>query len=361
MTTNIIYGAGVYGEIFLKELESNNINIDYIIDEYTKKESICNKDIKRLKEVSIKDAIIYISITSPMAEVKVITLLKELGCEKIFSFTQTLNLFPKLIENCVNYTKTWYSEDINKMINTKKISELKLLLSDKKSINLLDKIVRFRKYLKAEDYPLADLEAQYFPSDIDLFSHLSKIRFVDGGAFIGDTIPESIKGFHNANKEIDYIASFEPDKSNIFKLSEEIEKQKAKYNDINFFLFSSGLWSENTILEFSNDCGSASSIVNTINTNTIHIQVVSLDQILIGSNPNYIKMDIEGAEKNAIEGMSKIITSQSPVLAICLYHKPEDLWELPLLINKLNKNYNMYLRIYGSMGLELVLYCVPKD
>lgn len=59
--------------------------------------------------------------------------------------------------------------------------------------------------------------------------------------------------------------------------------------------------------------------------------------------------------------MKNIIKNQSPSLAICLYHKPQDLWDLPLLINEINPNYNMYLRIYGSMGLELVLYCVNKD
>ena len=72
-------------------------------------------------------------------------------------------------------------------------------------------------------------------------------------------------------------------------------------------------------------------------------------------------MDIEGSEKEAILGAKSLISEYSPVLAICLYHKPQDIWELPLLINDINSNYNMYLRIYGSMGLELVLYCVPKN
>jgi len=44
-------------------------------------------------------------------------------------------------------------------------------------------------------------------------------------------------------------------------------------------------------------------------------------------------------------GMKKIIQEQSSSLAICLYHKPQDLWELPLLINGINPNYDMHLRI----------------
>ncbi len=122
-----------------------------------------------------------------------------------------------------------------------------------------------------------------------------------------------------------------------------------------------GIWSSNSILSFSNNSQSSSSLVRDVSEDKIQIMTVSLDDTLIGLNPNYIKLDIEGAERDAILGMKKIIQEQSPSLAICLYHKPQDLWELPLLINEINPNYDMYLRIYGSMGLETVLYCVPRD
>jgi len=358
---NVIYGAGIYANIFCKEMENNNIQVEYFIDEYTELKSLSNKKIKRLKDVSFDDIIIYISITSPMAEIEVQQTLKELGTKKVYTFIETLNLFPNLIPTCVKFTKTWHTDDLSKMIQMDKIKEFKSLLNDKKSIDLLDTIVEFRKNLIPENYPNPELEPQYFPSDINLFAHLDKIKFVDGGAYIGDTIVESIVGFENANKNIDYIASFEPDQANIKKLSEEVKKQKELYPDINFLIFSSGLWSSNEILEFSDNSGSSSSLVHIISENTIKIQTVELDKTLIGASPNYIKMDIEGAEKMAILGAKETIGEYSPVLAICLYHKPHDLWELPLLINKLNSNYNMYLRIYDNMGLELVLYCVPKS
>jgi len=65
-------------------------------------------------------------------------------------------------------------------------------------------------------------------------------------------------------------------------------------------------------------------------------------------------------ELEAIKGAKEIISEQSPILAICLYHKPSHLWEIPLLINEINPNYDMYIRVYGHLGLETVLYCVPK-
>jgi len=361
MKYNVIYGAGIYGELFCNELETNGIKIDYIIDQYTNKKEIGNKQIKRLNEVSLDNTTIFISITSPNPEIEVIKNLKDLNCKNIFPFVETLTQYPNLLKKCLTLTKTWYSNNTKDMIDEDAIKELKNLLSDTKSRRLLEKIINFRKTLKAEFYPIPDLEPQYFPSDINLFKSLDKIRFIDGGAFIGDTLSPSLKEFKKLNKNIEYIASFEPDIDNIQKLSIEILKQKKEYKNTNFLIYPCGLWSKNEILSFNSNSNSNSSIVNKTSDNITQIMAVALDQTLIGASPNYIKMDIEGAEKEAILGMQKIIKRDSPILAICLYHKPHDIWELPLLINELNNNYDMYLRIYGSMGLELVLYCVPKE
>jgi len=358
---NVIYGAGVYGEIFFKEITSNGIVIDAAIDQYTSKKELCSTHIKRLKEVSLEDTVVYISITSPVVEIEVINTLKKAGVQKIYSFIDTLHAFPKLVLQCVEFTKTWYTKDTEKMIDTEKIEQLKLLLKDEKSLKLLENLVDFRKNLSPQSYPIPDLEAQYFPSDIELFQHIEKIRFVDAGAFIGDTLAEAILEFKKRNKEIQYIVSFEPDNVNMDKLSIETQKQKLQHPEIDLFVYPCGLWSSNEFLQFSNNNNSNSSLVNKVGDSLTTIMTVSLDKTLIGSSPNYIKMDIEGAEKEALLGAQNLIQKTSPVLAISLYHKPQDLWELPLLINEINSNYDMYLRIYGSMGLEVVLYCVPKN
>ncbi len=357
---NMIYGAGVYGEIFAKEIEKSGYLVENFIDQHTQKKSMYNKDIKRLKDIDVSDITIFISITSPHAEQEVLSDLKKLGAKHIFSFVDTLHKFPKLVEKCVSFTKTWYSPDRKKMINENKLALFETLLKDTKSKELLKSVINFREELSAENYLIPDLQTQYFPSDIDLFSSLETIRFVDGGAFIGDTLASSMLEFQKVNKEVEYIISFEPDNANILKLSEEVTLQKQRHPKSNFFIYPCGLWSSNKILQFSNNSNSNSSLINKVSESTISIMTIALDETIIGAIPNYIKMDIEGAEKEAILGAKKIISTQSPVLAICLYHKAEDLWELPLLINDLNPNYDMHLRIYGSMGLELVLYCVPK-
>ena len=67
-------------------------------------------------------------------------------------------------------------------------------------------------------------------------------------------------------------------------------------------------------------------------------------------------MDIEGAEQNALEGAKDIILRNKPKLAICLYHKPEDLWEIPLYIHSLVPEYKIYIRHHSHTNEETVMY-----
>ena len=70
----------------------------------------------------------------------------------------------------------------------------------------------------------------------------------------------------------------------------------------------------------------------------------------------YVKMDIEGAELDALHGMEKMIKSDKPKLAISIYHKPEDLWEIPLYIYKLVPEYKFILRHHHHRIHETILY-----
>lgn len=71
-----------------------------------------------------------------------------------------------------------------------------------------------------------------------------------------------------------------------------------------------------------------------------------------------IKMDIEGAEQEALLGAKRIISEYQPKLAICIYHRIEDLWEIPLLIKELNPEYHLYIRNYEDRLDEIVCYAV---
>ncbi len=95
-------------------------------------------------------------------------------------------------------------------------------------------------------------------------------------------------------------------------------------------------------------------------TGSTTIQMVSLDEDIL-EPVSFIKMDIEGFERDALEGAKNHITSEHPKLAICVYHKPNDLWEIPKLIKEYDDEYALYLRQYSPYPwwpCETVIYAV---
>ena len=83
---------------------------------------------------------------------------------------------------------------------------------------------------------------------------------------------------------------------------------------------------------------------------------------LLGNEPvDFIKMDIEGAEINALIGAYKIIQDYRPVLAISVYHKPEHLFQIPMLIRAFMPDYKLYLRHYRECSVsETICYAIPR-
>jgi FkbM family methyltransferase len=144
------------------------------------------------------------------------------------------------------------------------------------------------------------------------------------------------------------------------KLRTVTERYAELRPEVRFFTFAEGVWSTPDILGFDSRGSSASTVVEegAAVDNAVQVPVTSLDVALGGAAPNYIKMDVEGAERQALEGSREIIKRYKPVLAICVYHKPADLWELPLFIHEICPDYKMYLRLHSHMGTSAVLYCV---
>ena len=89
----------------------------------------------------------------------------------------------------------------------------------------------------------------------------------------------------------------------------------------------------------------------------VSVEVDSIDRVSV-EPVTFIKMDVEGAEYQGILGARNMIAKYKPKLAICVYHKPEDIWELPQLIHEIRSDYVFYLRHYSFGDVETVLYAV---
>ena len=116
-----------------------------------------------------------------------------------------------------------------------------------------------------------------------------------------------------------------------------------------------GLWSCNDTLYFDGSGTGGSRIVGKQSDSSV--EVVSLDSY-IKDKVTFLKLDIEGAEMEALKGARYIIKTQKPKLAICVYHKKEDITEIPMYIKHLVPEYKLYLRHYSDDAGETVLYAV---
>jgi len=337
-----IYGAGNMGRYFFKVLDKK-VGIDFFIDAYTQSTELYGKKIFRPEDAS--NAIVYNSVE--YEDEKVVKFLKSKGFE-VKSFVETLKEFPEILSFFIEKKLSWFDETKN-LLN-EKLDEVSKLLKDDKSLEIFNKLVEFRKTfdMKYYPYPNSTRSEQYFPKDIPIIPESNELRFIDCGAFTGDTI-ESLN--NNIDKK-SMIISFEPNPENLKVLQKNIKK----IPDIDIVVIPMGVYSKTEILKLSLS-GSSSTISD---DGDIFIPVTSLDESVYNFKPNYIKMDIEGAEKEAIIGAKNIIKDFTPNLAISIYHKPEDLWELPLLIRNINPNYDFYIRTHSHIGIETVLYCKGK-
>jgi len=170
--------------------------------------------------------------------------------------------------------------------------------------------------------------------------------FVDVGAFDGMTSVDFIEW----SKEYKKIICFEADSKNISNCKKTLQKVTERYQIID-----KAAWSTKTSICFD-EKGTTNSKIDLSSSNTV--QAVTIDEALEGEKITFIKMDIEGAEMEALEGARQIIKECKPKLAICVYHKKEDIFEIPRLILNINPEYKFYLRHY-SLGLsDTVLYAI---
>jgi FkbM family methyltransferase len=191
----------------------------------------------------------------------------------------------------------------------------------------------------------------YFPDDLIRPSDCEV--FVDCGAFSGDTI-EAFMAARGDRFEL--IVAVEPDAVNCRALQNRIDDwSRSGSGPIRVEPVAAG--SRRGTLRFETTGTAGSSVGSGVDT----VAVAPLDEILADCTPTYIKFDVEGAEHDGLLGASGTIRTNMPVLAVCLYHKPEDLWDLPLLIRSLGPDYRMYLRRYCDERWETVCYAVPPD
>ena len=221
------------------------------------------------------------------------------------------------------------------------------LLEDDFSRRTLHNVIEYR--LTAELGLLNDIvvSPQYFVPDI--IGPLKDEVFIDGGAYIGDTIASL---YRERGKCWRKIYAWEPDEEN----RKILNGGGICYKDVEIIPF--GLWNERCELKFLGKKGDWSRVSE---RGTEVVSVDTIDHVCASDKVTFIKMDIEGSELKALQGAADVIRRDKPKLAISIYHKPKDYFEIPFFVKELVPEYRLYIRHHKMSYVDTVLYAVLPE
>ena len=248
-------------------------------------------------------------------------------------------------EECLNESLSKI-ERSPKWFNENRIMDVYDMLADEESKRIYSSLLINRIAFGRYHYGELFSNNQYFP---DFFRFHNNEVFIDCGAYTGDTLKRFINNV--PSNEFKQIYAFEADEQNYNDLRKSVNRN-------NIFLYHAGVWNETGKLSFGRETYGSFEYVSVLKIDDFFLRqtvpAVRIDDIT--NNATFIKMDIEGAELNALKGAKKTIIANTPKLAISIYHQLNDLWEIPIYIKQLVPEYKLYVRHHSKTIAETVLY-----
>ena len=344
------YGAGRYfKEAFSQWDFKNKMHINLLCDSDENKWGGVYEGLKcvspdELFSLSSKKSIIVITFIGNPVEIN-----QKLKSHGIPFFCASDCIFEMICN--MERSREWFSRN--------NMSEVFEWLHDDESKRIYTNVIcnRIAPSLAEFDFDGLYSEGEYF--DTDVFKLDDHECYVDCGAYIGDTVERMLDC---TNGRASCIYAFEMDKENYVQLQTNVERLREQYGlspDL-FHLYNAGVWNENGRQPYGKElCGTQESFCLFKTEVVDYAELVKMDDLLQGNRISFIKLDIEGAECNALKGARNIIQKNKPKIAVCLYHRLQDFWEIPSILKQMVPEYRFYVRHHqnGTFG-GTVLYAV---
>lgn len=216
----------------------------------------------------------------------------------------------------------------------KEFEQVYQMLADEQSRTVYRNILRAK--LTGEIQPLFDCETE--PEEAwELMGLNEQEIYLDLGAYTGDTVQEFITACKGCYKR---IVAVEPDIKNYKHLVKNTE-QLANINCFNGCADAS----VGEVL-YAMDGGRKS---HCLSAGGQKIPAVTVDGLLKGEPVTLIKMDVEGMEAAVLQGACHSIQKYKPTMRVSAYHRSEDLYALPLLVQKIQPGAKLYLRHFSCL------------
>lgn len=235
------------------------------------------------------------------------------------------------------------------------ISELEKVydgLADEKSRNVFLDLLNYKLTYKPEYVQAVADDRQYF--DPELVRLPGDACFIDAGSYTGDTLDAFVEYTGGAYGK---AVCMEPVRGNIMHLRDTVARNQ--YHDVQ--IYEIGASDRKKTLRFDSRNGMAARPAETGDT---VVECDSIDNICMEcgcGRVDFIKMDVEGSEYDALRGAKNVIRKWHPLLAVCVYHREEDFYVIPGLIKELYPGYRIYFRHYELSDEETVCYAIPEE
>lgn len=334
-----VFGVGNIGKCLPGELAQNGITVNFFCDNDSSK---AGKIFNGVLCISLEELEAYKEETMVIIATRYF--------KEIYNQLQALgfNHLDRVLSNKFDVDDYFRSNQVERVID--KITEVIDILADEESKRVYVRIIEewckhHYSYGQVDDICS---ENQYFDDDV---IKLEKDEiFVDCGAYIGDTLDEFV---HETMGNFQKAYLFELSFINYDVLEKRVKEVYAAISD-RIESINSGVADVTKDIYYCED--DEGSLLSESGNQQGH--VVRLDDYFKNKNVTYIKMDIEGAELSALYGAEKLLRRCTPKLAVCLYHKPQDLWEIPLYLKKLVPEYKLFIRHYTDLLNETVCYAI---
>lgn len=340
----VLYGMGDGAEKIKAVLDEKDIPVADIMasDEFVRGHDFLGYRVKKLAEIEAEydDFIILVCFGTQLPDVM----------ENIYKIAEKHELYapnvPVVGEGLfdLGYAMEHKSE-LQRVYN---------MLADGQSKRVFENVIRYKlsgdlEFLRAVETPSEE--------KFDLLNIGIEETYVDLGAYNGDTLIEFL---NETSMQFTKLYAMEPDGKNYRKLKRRLYMIGSALLEA----YNVGAWDEDTTAAFSLRAGRSSRAVpaegKTANPARFReVKMMKVDTMLRGGAASYIKIDVEGSEENALRGAAETIASFKPKLNIALYHRNEDMFKLPLLVNEMNKKYKLYMRHHPYIpDWDTNLYCV---
>ncbi len=345
----ILFGSGNLGRKIASYFKNIGIKIECFADNNEQKNNTTIDDVVvyspsiAFEKFGKQDLVWIVTIWSPGHSFKQTN--KQLINLGVKNIVPVNNIFQIFSDDLLPYyhfqLPSYYLEE------KAKITEAFSCLVDEESREQFYKHLKVRIGYSFDELPDASTDNQYFPNDILTLKYPEV--FLDCGAYTGDSLNDYLK---YAKVPFRKYICLEPDPQNLIALNENITSK----NLLNTEVFDIAVGNENAVLKFDATGGGGAGLSN---SGSISVQCKRIDDYF-KEEITFIKLDIEGAELDALKGAYNTIQRCKPKIAVCIYHLPNDLWEIILYIKENFPFYNLNVRTHQYDGLDFVLYAIPK-